>query len=142
MVNPGLLFVTFLATIHLILGFSDLHEKPLISTPRSSRMFLEGEDISIRCSTRSIYIGANFSLRSRAVDFEVSKQAPSLSSSATFLISNATVGQSGDYQCQYHILRDGVRYNSPISTLKITIVDQPLKPSIQLEPALTVISST
>ncbi|XP_072883999.1 scavenger receptor cysteine-rich type 1 protein M130-like [Hemitrygon akajei] len=84
--------------------------------------YLEGEDITIQCSTPSFYRGSVFYLNNRyGPSSEVSLAASANDFSVSFVIANATAKQSGDYLCRYQIYRDGVWVDSASSSVAITV---------------------
>lgn len=117
------------------LACADQPTRPSMLIVGFRHTYLEGEDITIQCSTPSFYRGSVFYLNNRnEPSSEVSLAAAANDFSVSFVIVNATAKQSGDYLCRYRIYRDGVGVDSASSSVAITVQDQPSKPTLEVAP--------
>ncbi|XP_067884593.1 deleted in malignant brain tumors 1 protein-like, partial [Heterodontus francisci] len=113
---------------------SDQLQSPEIDVLRTSSIFAQGESFSIQCASPNYYKGGTFQLHKLGESTSVSSLvAEAKYSNVTFTVKNINMSQSGYYTCMYQLQRRGKLYNSTMSDrVKITVIEKPTKPNIQL----------
>ncbi|XP_078393099.1 antigen WC1.1-like [Cetorhinus maximus] len=113
---------------------SEQLQSPEIAVLRTSSIFAQGESLRIQCASPSYHLGASFYLQKVGeASYTSSLEAEAEYSNVTFVVRNVNLSQSGFYTCMYQLERRGQRYNSTLSDrARVTVIDQPTKPHIQL----------
>ncbi|XP_072102526.1 scavenger receptor cysteine-rich domain-containing protein DMBT1-like isoform X1 [Mobula birostris] len=113
---------------------SDNPQRPEIDLLRPSNVFAQGEAVKIQCASPTYLKGGTFHLQKVGEpEWLLSMVSDAEYANVTFSVEDINMTQAGYYTCMYQLQRSGKWYNSTVSDrLKVTVIEKPNKPSIQL----------
>ncbi|XP_067878179.1 deleted in malignant brain tumors 1 protein-like isoform X2 [Heterodontus francisci] len=92
---------------------ADLAPRPAIYQGRKSNIFVNGENLQIKCSTQGYYSANVFHLYKDSANTPVMSKAPSSKDfTVTFEILNITIRNTGNYSCSYNSQIAGKTFSS------------------------------
>ncbi|XP_051864821.1 uncharacterized protein LOC127566442 isoform X2 [Pristis pectinata] len=104
---------------------------PVISLVRLSGSFVQGETVTMRCTTPRYYVGCKQVLRKLGDETDIVSTTDSNSTcNTTFELRNVTIEVGGHYACWLQLEMSSSVYNS--TSVEVIVTDRPSKPYIEL----------